>query len=233
MQACLDLSSMAMQEADEEGDWETKYRAAAIPGRMYLNREEPHLALPLFKSALEIAKDGGLIRWLPCAYLNLAIAHHETGSIFSARRHVETSLDLFRDIASSHPRFAALIANLTWQKYRLHPSVESADTCAVAYRSLAGAINDPDIRVYASARQMRCAADAGLKSLYGRARHELHQALKKTTTMEGVASDLVHAAQGAKVMGEQAVADYLTDLGVRTAEKRGETAVIPLFTAMA
>lgn len=223
--ACIQLADRAYEEATEEGEEEARYHARVAVGRMYMDREEPEYALPYLRDALSIAKNGGLVCWLPPAYLDLAIANHEAGQAFNARRLIGASLDIFRDFCPKHPRMAALVAYLGWQEYVSKQTSEAASHCGVAYRSLAATIRDPAVIVYASARQMRCAASAGLRGLYLRSKVEMEEAMGRLPDMQGVASDVVVAAEACREFGDHEAAARFASLALSVAEHRGEDRV--------
>lgn len=222
---CVELSARALSEAREAREWETAYLAAAAPGRMYMDREEPGYALMHVRAALDVAREGGLCHWLGPCYLDLSIASYEAGNWWAARRFLGTGLDIFYDMYPLHPRSQALSANLAWQSFDASPSPETARDAHKSYVALERVLPTPDVHVYSAARRARAAAALHCPRRYSEAVSHFDRSFGLLTSYEGVASDLTNVAAGACAYGDFPSAARYAERAILMAGARDEPRV--------
>lgn len=224
--ACLRVSEATMRQAQFEHDYETLYWAAEVPGRMYMGRGEPHLAIPHYRDALDRVLMHGPIRRLAGAYHDLALAEREAGNRALFREHAVTAYSLYRDTNPEDPGLIGLQADMASDDWERDPdNPDRAVSAYDAWRKVPASMRTPHYKLAAAAQQMATCVVLDLRLCYDAGARALELFRSQMPNAESVALILTYAARGSLAMRDFELAANLAERAEHTATLREEMAV--------
>lgn len=232
VQACLSLSDAALHQAGFEHNAEIAYRAAEVPGRMYIGRGEPREAVAHYRHALDVVLMHGLTPHLGGAYHDLALATRECGDRQQFREMAGTAFRLYHDVNPRDSCITGILADMASDAFERDPNdKDKARACLEQWRCVPASMRTLRYHLAAAANQMQCAAALGWRQRYLSASEALDTYLAALPNGEAAALTLAFAGEAALKMGDFARAFELANTAERVGVERDEP--VPVEQAIA
>lgn len=211
-----------MQEARDEGDHDTAFLAACMPGKLYLYRGEPRDALGHLRMALDVALSHGLTRRLPEVFHDLYITCRDAENDAKAKRYFGCAMELYLDTDPGNRRITALVADEAETRFMREPTQENAADAMQGWRGVPASLKGAQERFLSGCSLATSAAWLGIECRHNDGMEALELAYPELPNHEAVSLGLCHAATGALRMREYPRALSLAGRALSVATARGE-----------